>query len=107
MDLKASDPRDKLFALLGLGRETWATRQVTPALQPDYDKPVANVMADFTRWWISEHRSLGILSLVHFAPASAWQRMLLATAFPALRKTKLPICQHGSSLPRAALNGPN
>lgn len=74
LDMKATDPRDKLFALLPFGQETRVS--IPPALQPDYDKPVSHVMADFTRWWICEYHSLDILSFIHCHPARAWQRTL-------------------------------
>ncbi|KAK3941750.1 putative heterokaryon incompatibility protein [Diplogelasinospora grovesii] len=60
LDLKATDPRDKLFALLAFGQETCEALGV----------------ADFTRWWIREYRSLDILSAIHCQPARAWQRVL-------------------------------
>lgn len=76
LDLKATDPRDKLFALLAFGRETRAADKIPPLLRPDYNKPLPNVMADLTRWWILEYGSLDILSLVHAQPARAWRRTL-------------------------------
>jgi hypothetical protein len=76
LDMKATDPRDKLFALLPFGRETGQVRDIPPALRPDYSKPLARVLADFTRWWIAEYRSLDILSLIHRQPARAWRRTL-------------------------------
>jgi hypothetical protein len=74
LDLKATDPRDKLFALLAFGQETCIAGEIPSALRPDYNKPLANVVADFTRWWIEEYRSLGILSFAHCQAARAWQR---------------------------------
>jgi len=76
LDLKATDSRDKLFALLAFGRETRIADKIPPLLRPDYKKPLERVMADFTRWWILEYRSLDILSLVHAHPARAWRRTL-------------------------------
>lgn len=73
--LKASDPRDKLFALLQFGRETHAIAALPPAVRPDYRKPVLRVFADFVRWWIGVHRSLRILSAVHTLPGRSWQKM--------------------------------
>jgi hypothetical protein len=74
LDMKATDPRDKLFALLSFGRETRSS--IPPALRPDYTKSVSYVMADFTRWWIHEYHSLDILSFIHCHPSRAWQRTL-------------------------------
>ncbi|KAI1123255.1 heterokaryon incompatibility protein-domain-containing protein [Nemania abortiva] len=76
LDLKASDPRDKLFGLLALGRETRVADLIPPVLRPDYTKTLARVMADFTRWWIIEHNSLDILSFIHCQPTRAWRRTL-------------------------------
>ncbi|KAJ8121321.1 hypothetical protein ONZ43_g2194 [Nemania bipapillata] len=74
LDLKATDPRDKLFALLAFGQETGVT--IPPDLRPDYTKPLPHVMADFTRWWIREYHSLDIFSFIHCHPTRAWQRIL-------------------------------
>ncbi|KAK5652117.1 hypothetical protein OQA88_10759 [Cercophora sp. LCS_1] len=76
LDMKATDPRDKLFALLPFGRETGNMRDIPLSLRPDYNKPLARVMADFTRWWITEYSSLGVLSLIHRQPSRAWRRTL-------------------------------
>ena len=74
LDMKATDPRDKLFALLAFGRETCVA--IPAALRPDYTKSLPDVMADFTRWCIQQYRSLDVLSFVHCHPARAWQRTL-------------------------------
>jgi len=50
LDLKATDSRDKLFALLSLSKEVCIVDKIPPALQPDYEKFLAHVMSDFTRW---------------------------------------------------------
>ncbi|KAK0753710.1 heterokaryon incompatibility protein-domain-containing protein [Schizothecium vesticola] len=76
LESKATDPRDKLFALLPFGHETHVADEIPPLLQPNYNKPVEIVMADFTRWWILEHRSLDILSSIHCQPTRAWRRTL-------------------------------
>ena len=76
LDMKATDPRDKLFALLPFGRETGQIGRIPEPLRPDYNKPLSHVMADFTRWWIAEYKSLDILSSVHRQPARAWRRTL-------------------------------
>ncbi|KAK4164789.1 putative heterokaryon incompatibility protein [Cladorrhinum sp. PSN259] len=74
IDMKATDRRDKLFALLSFGKETSVA--IPPALLPDYTKSPDQVMANFTRWWIKEYHSLDILSLIHCQPRRAWQRTL-------------------------------
>lgn len=76
LDLKATDPRDKLFAILSLASSTMANEDKLPeALLPNYKKSVGQVFADFTRWWICRYKSLEILSMVHCHRSRAWQRM--------------------------------
>jgi hypothetical protein len=55
LDLDATDPRDKIFALLQLGEETWQSDLQPPELRPDYHKTTLQVFCDFTRWWIVTH----------------------------------------------------
>lgn len=73
--LDASDPRDKIFALLQFGAETGSMQDLSPEIRPDYRKSPAQVFVDFTRWWIRTHKSLRILSAVHTARHRGWQRM--------------------------------
>ncbi|VUC23018.1 unnamed protein product [Clonostachys rosea] len=73
-DLRATDPRDKLFALLTFGKETSDVQSLPKLIEPNYEKPEAQVFADFTRWWIEEHKSLAILSSVHSQTGRTWQR---------------------------------
>jgi len=68
LDLDASDPRDKLFALLNLAQPSSDS-----VLQPDYEKDVSAVYRDFTRRWISSRQSLRILSAVHCSVGRTWQ----------------------------------
>lgn len=49
--------RDKLFALLPFGSETGRPGEIPRPLRPDYSRPLASIMAGFTRWWIEEYRS--------------------------------------------------
>ncbi|KAF4980028.1 hypothetical protein FZEAL_3890 [Fusarium zealandicum] len=76
LDLKATDPRDKLFALLTFADETHVSGKLDELIRPNYDKSAQRVFADFTRWWIREHGSLSILSTVHCHPDRTWQRTL-------------------------------
>jgi hypothetical protein len=64
LDLDATDPRDKTFALLQFGEETHQSDLLPPELHPDYHKTTAQVFSDFTRWWIVTHQSLRILSAI-------------------------------------------
>lgn len=72
-DLDATDPRDKIFAMLQFGEETHQSDLLTPDIQPNYNKTVARVFSDFTRWWIVKHRSLRILSAIQAEAGRTWQ----------------------------------
>ncbi|KAI1062822.1 hypothetical protein LB507_005731 [Fusarium sp. FIESC RH6] len=72
LDLKATDSRDKLFALLTFADETHDVSKLDDLIRPNYDKPNERVFADFTRWWIREHNSLEILSYIHCQPTRTW-----------------------------------
>ncbi|KAF4339634.1 heterokaryon incompatibility (het-6OR allele) [Fusarium beomiforme] len=76
LDLKATDPRDKLFALLTFANETHDTTQLDDLIRPNYDKSKERVFADFTRWWIREHNSVAILSFIHCQPSRTWVKIL-------------------------------
>ena len=75
LDLDATDPRDKVFALLSFAKETSELRQIDPMIRPDYGKSIARVFADLTRWWISINKSLRILSAIHLSVGRTWQRL--------------------------------
>uniref|UniRef100_A0A8H7K7H6 Heterokaryon incompatibility domain-containing protein n=1 Tax=Bionectria ochroleuca TaxID=29856 RepID=A0A8H7K7H6_BIOOC len=75
LDLQATDPRDKIFALLIFGHETHHIATLPTLLRPDYTKSAGRVYADFTRWWILQHRSLRILSAVHALEGRQWLRL--------------------------------
>ena len=73
LDLDATDPRDKLFALLQFGEETKDFDSLPPGLLPDYHKSPSDVFSGFTRWWITNHKSLRILSALHAETGRTWQ----------------------------------
>ncbi|CAI6094252.1 unnamed protein product [Clonostachys chloroleuca] len=75
-DLRASDPRDKIFALLVFGNETHAVQNLDKLIRPDYNKSTEQVFADFSRWWIREKRSLDILSAIHSQQGRTWRQTL-------------------------------
>ncbi|PQE22890.1 heterokaryon incompatibility protein [Rutstroemia sp. NJR-2017a BBW] len=75
LELKATDPRDKLFALLPFGRETCISDELPLAIRPSYSKSSKRVLADFTKWWICTNKSLAILSYTHGQPGRAWVRL--------------------------------
>ncbi|TGO43539.1 hypothetical protein BOTNAR_2699g00010 [Botryotinia narcissicola] len=81
--LEATDPRDKLFALLGFIDPKYHHLDV---LRPNYEKDVAIIYRDFTRWWIASHRSLRILSAIHCSKGRTWQR--LSAYSPSFRDSK-------------------
>lgn len=58
---ESTEPRDKLFALLGLGLETRDLTKMPPEICPNYDKSTSQVYVDFSRFCISHYRDLGIL----------------------------------------------
>ncbi|KAF2169621.1 hypothetical protein M409DRAFT_20035 [Zasmidium cellare ATCC 36951] len=70
LELDATDPRDKLYALLSLIPSSSNT-----ALRPDYTKAVGDVLREFTRWWISSRRSLRIFSAIHCSVGRTWQKL--------------------------------
>ena len=72
LDMRAMDPRDRIFALLAFGRETHDIAQLSDLVRPDYTKSTAEVYADFTIWYIREHKSLKILSAVHTLRGRTW-----------------------------------
>lgn len=73
-DLRSSDPKDKIFAMLTFGNETHKLGQLDDLIRPNYEKKTGQVFADFTRWWIKEHRSLAILSAIHSQWGRTWQK---------------------------------
>ncbi|KAG8162358.1 hypothetical protein KVR01_008123 [Diaporthe batatas] len=75
LDMRATDARDKLFALLVFGNETHNLSYLPPLVRPDYSKPVVKVYADFTRWWIDRTRSLRILSTAQIQAGRTWLDM--------------------------------
>ncbi|KAI9172584.1 Heterokaryon incompatibility protein [Paramyrothecium foliicola] len=75
LDLRATDPRDKIFAILSFGEETHDIKNLPDLVRPDYDKPVTKVFSDFTLWWIREKKSLRILSAIHTIPGHTWLKI--------------------------------
>ncbi|KIM98517.1 hypothetical protein OIDMADRAFT_31305 [Oidiodendron maius Zn] len=61
----ATDPRDKVFALLGLSAEAQDETSLPPQLIPNYKKPVQQVYLDVTSYIISATRDLILLSLIN------------------------------------------
>ena len=72
LDMKASDPRDRIYALLAFGKETNRISELPDIVRPNYAKSPEQVYADFTIWWITENRSLRILSAVHTLRHRTW-----------------------------------
>jgi hypothetical protein len=73
LDLDATDPRDKIFAMLQFGKETQNPELLPLELVPDYRRSVSEVFSSFTKWWIVKHESLRILSAIHALDGRAWQ----------------------------------
>ena len=76
LDLDATDPRDKIFAMLQFGEDIKQSELLPADIRPDYEKATAQVYSDFTRWWIIAHKSLRILSAVHAETGRTWQKTL-------------------------------
>lgn len=77
--MKATDVRDKLFAMLQFGDDTSAHVGMDLDLQdsrirPDYYKDPTTVFCDFVRWWIDKHKTLRILSAIHSLRDRSWQQ---------------------------------
>jgi hypothetical protein len=72
MDMKASNPRDKIFSLLVFGQETHRIAELPDLIRPDYTKTILQVYVDFTHWWIKHHRSLRILSAIYTLTGRTW-----------------------------------
>ncbi|KFY34036.1 hypothetical protein V495_08222 [Pseudogymnoascus sp. VKM F-4514 (FW-929)] len=53
---KATDPRDKIFSLLGLMGDP-----MTDYLRPDYTKPLGQVYADATRHFLQQYKTLDVI----------------------------------------------
>jgi hypothetical protein len=58
----ATDPRDKIFGLLGLAAETEHELSWPVALLPDYQRDVAQVYLEAAKFLINEYQNLAILS---------------------------------------------
>ncbi|KAM7184419.1 Heterokaryon incompatibility protein (HET) domain containing protein [Naviculisporaceae sp. PSN 640] len=52
----ATDPRDKVYGLLGL-----MPPEVAAAVEPDYEKPIAEVYLSFAKVWVTTTRNLDLL----------------------------------------------
>ena len=64
---KATDPRDKVFALLGL-----ATDAGNPVLHPNYEAPVREVFTESSRYMMIANKSLRILHIAGIG----WSRQI-------------------------------
>lgn len=85
--LEATDPKDKIFAVLQFGEDTSNIADLPREIRPDYTKSTLKVFSDLVRWWICTHKSLDILSAVHTLRGRSWQQM---EAGPAIELEKLP-----------------
>jgi hypothetical protein len=74
--MNATDPRDKIFAMMVFGNETHEMESLPQVVRPNYEKSILQVYADFTRWWILHYNSLRILSAVHTLCGRAWVNIM-------------------------------
>lgn len=75
LEMKATDPRDKLFALLSFAKGTGNGAEVPFPIQSTYKKSLEQILTDIMVWWIHEHKSLSILSRVYGYKDRTWQRL--------------------------------
>jgi hypothetical protein len=61
---RATNPRDKIFALLGMCKDTRDLEKWPIELNPDYDRPLPEVFADVSRYCIRQTQTLNILHLI-------------------------------------------
>lgn len=66
-DYRATDPRDKLYALLGV-----ATDLAPDEIMPDYTKPVDSVFSDLVMYLGTKHGNLDIVSCGHLSNKPSW-----------------------------------
>ncbi|WYZ46682.1 hypothetical protein EsH8_IX_000907 [Colletotrichum jinshuiense] len=81
--LDATDPRDKLFALMG-------TCEMAPYLAIDYNKPVRDLYVEFTRHHIAKTGSLVLLLLAGWENPSDQHDIGLPSWTPDFRTSKSP-----------------
>lgn len=97
LEMRATDPRDKLFALLSFAKGTVKGTNVPLPIQSTYEKPREQVFADFTLWWIRENKSLSILSRVHGHKDRTWQRLRCDPVKPRLEAPTWAIPHEGQA----------
>ena len=61
----ASDPRDKVYGLLGLVSAYNLNLEDITLLKPDYRKPIGNVYRDTARFLINKYKSIDVLNSVY------------------------------------------
>jgi hypothetical protein len=80
----AKDPRDKIFALLGILAQIAQRRGFAPIpFVADYEKPVADVYQDVAQNILKSTQTLDLLSLVHHTPIRASQLPSWVPDYPA------------------------
>lgn len=75
LELDASNARDKMFAMLSCGCETFDSAAIPDLIRPNYKKSLEQVFANFTIWWIINHESLCTISDIHGQVGRTWQSM--------------------------------
>jgi hypothetical protein len=63
--LEASDPRDKIFGMLALCKETWKGGPLPYALVPNYRKHTSQVSKDVTRYLITMSKDLSLMAIIY------------------------------------------
>jgi hypothetical protein len=65
---KASEPRDRVYSLLGLAGEAEDASLLPTALQANYEKSVRDTFRDVTRYIITSSMNLSVLTLIRYIP---------------------------------------
>jgi hypothetical protein len=68
MGFQASEPRDKVYSLVGLSGEGSDSTYIPEALQANYDKSCRDVYRDVTRYIIKSSSNLSIFAHIRYVP---------------------------------------
>jgi hypothetical protein len=68
MKFQASEPRDKIYSLVGLSGEGSDSTYIPKVLQANYDKSCKDVFRDVTRYIIKSSANLRIFALIRYIP---------------------------------------
>ena len=77
LDLKASNPRDYTYALLGISENTALSDdpRIRRSIYSDYNKSTSGVFTNITPWRIMHFRSLRASQCIHAIRGRNWQSL--------------------------------